>query len=77
MCEISKNEIVKMLIGYFEKTQDNPPSVWGYIPLQNFTAISDIDWEQSISDIDRQLYKKYKLTNDEIEFIESTIRPME
>lgn len=72
-----KTKLLRCLLGILKKTQDNPPSVWGYIPLQNFTAISDIDWEQSISDIDRQLYKKYKLTNDEIEFIESTIRPME
>lgn len=49
----------------------------GLYSFTKLTAISDIDWEQYISDIDRQLYKKYKLTNDEIEFIESTIRPME
>ena len=47
-----KTKLLRCLLGILKKTQDNPPSVWGYIPLQNFTAISDIDWEQSISDID-------------------------
>lgn len=39
------------------------------IPLQDFTSNSDIDWEQSISEIDEQLYKKYGLTEKEIEIM--------
>ena len=46
------------------------------IPLQDFTSKSDIDWSQSVTDIDRQLYAKYGLTEDEISFIESMIKPM-
>lgn len=48
-----------------------------YVPAQDFTANSDIDWSQPISDIDKQLYKKYKLSQDEIDYIEKTIKPME
>jgi hypothetical protein len=44
-----------------------------YIPIQDFTANSDIDWSQSISEIDQQLYEKYNLTQDEINYIEKTI----
>lgn len=47
-----------------------------FVPLQNFTSTSDIDWTKSIPEIDAQLYKKYNLTQEEIEFIESMIRPM-
>lgn len=47
------------------------------IPLQDFTNKSDIDWSKSISEIDQQLYKKYNLTEEEINFIESKIKPME
>ena len=47
-----------------------------FVPLQNFTSVSDIDWSQSISDIDQQLYRKYNLTEKEINFIESIIAPM-
>lgn len=47
-----------------------------FVPLQDFTDKSDIDWSQSVADIDRQLYRKYNLTDDEIAFIESMIKPM-
>lgn len=48
-----------------------------HAPLQDFTSNSDIDWSQSISDIDQQLFKKYNLTQEEIDYIEKTIKPME
>ena len=48
-----------------------------FVPLQDFTAQSDIDWSKPIPAIDAQLYKKYALTPDEISFIESMIKPME
>ena len=47
-----------------------------FVPLQNFKSDSDIDWNKSTQEIDEQLYAKYKLTNEEIEFIESMIKPM-
>ena len=47
-----------------------------FIPLQDFTSTSDINWSRSISEIDTQLYAKYGLSEDEISFIESMIKPM-
>lgn len=47
-----------------------------FIPNQNFTNISDIDWSKSIPEIDKQLYAKYALSEEEIEFIERMIKPM-
>lgn len=47
-----------------------------FVPLQNFTDKSDIDWEKSVPEIDQQLYAKYNLTKEEIAFIESMIKPM-
>jgi hypothetical protein len=47
-----------------------------FVPLQDFTENSDIDWQKSVEDIDKQLYAKYKLTNEEIAFIEKMIKPM-
>ena len=49
---------------------------FAFVPLQDFTDKSDIDWTQSVADIDRQLYRKYDLSDDEIAFIESMIKPM-
>lgn len=57
-------------------TQDNPPRVWEHVPLQDFTNKSDIDWSKSIPEIDQQLYAKYDLNADEIEFIENNVKPM-
>lgn len=45
-----------------------------FIPLQDFTSNSDINWSRSISEIDTQLYAKYELSEEEIAFIESMIK---
>ncbi len=50
---------------------------YAFVPLQDFTEHSDIDWSQSIANIDQQLYKKYNLTEEEIAYIEKTIKPMQ
>lgn len=47
------------------------------IPLQDFTLNSDIDWSKSIPEIDQQLYKKYGLSQEEIDFIETRVKAME
>ena len=44
--------------------------------MQDFTSNSDIDWTQSIHNIDQQLYKKYGLNEKEISFIESHVKEM-
>ena len=51
--------------------------VFRFIPLQDFTSNSDIDWSRSIGEIDAQLYEKYGLERNEIDFIERMIKPME
>ena len=48
-----------------------------FVPLQDFTVNSDIDWSKSVADIDRQLYAKYGLSEEEIAFIEKMIKSME
>ena len=45
--------------------------------MQDFSANSDIDWSKSVRAIDRQLYAKYGLSDEEIDFIEDKIEPME
>lgn len=72
-----KSKFARTLLGVLKITQDNPAKVWEYVPLQDFTSGSDIDWSKSIPEIDQQLYAKYKLDADEIAFIESHVKPME
>lgn len=47
-----------------------------FVPMQNFTTSSDIDWSKCMEEIDCQLYAKYNLSNEEIAFVESMIKPM-
>lgn len=71
-----KSKLARALLGILKITQDNDRNVWRMIPLQDFTPASDIDWSQSIPDIDRQLYKKYNLDDAEVEFIETHVKEM-
>lgn len=71
-----KTKFARTMLGILKVTQDNPKDTWRFVPLQDFTSGSDIDWSQSVADIDHQLYKKYALTPDEIAFIEEKVRPM-
>ena len=69
-------KFVRALLGVAKATQDITPSTWRYVPLQDFTSSSDIDWSRSVEDIDHQLYRKYGLDDAEIEFIESHVKEM-
>lgn len=65
------------MLGTLKVTQDNPRKTWLNVPLQDFTTNSDIDWSKSVSEIDKQLYKKYGFSAEEISFIETKVKSME
>lgn len=71
-----KAKFVRVLLGILKVTQHITPEKWKYVPLQDFTDASDIDWSQSVADIDRQLYAKYGLDEKEIDFIETHVKEM-
>lgn len=71
-----KTKFARAMLGVLKITQDCPAPKWKYVSLQDFTAHSDIDWSKSVAEIDRQLYRKYDLTADEIEFIETHVKEM-
>lgn len=70
-------KFTRAMLSLLRITQDNTVAKWAYVPLQDFTFNSDIDWTQSVADIDRQLYAKYGLDDDEISFIESHVKEMD
>lgn len=72
-----KTKFLRTMLGILKITQDNSPKTWSKVPLQDFTVNSDINWSKSISEIDKQLYKKYNLSKEEIDFIETRVKPME
>ena len=71
-----RTKFARTMLGILKITQDNPIETWRLVPLQNFKTNSDIDWSKSIPEIDKQLYAKYKLSLEEIDFIESKVREM-
>ncbi len=72
-----KTKFARVLLGVLKTTQDITPEKWKCVPLQDFTHSSDIDWSTSIAEIDKQLYKKYNLSSEEIDFIETKVKEME
>lgn len=55
------------MVGIRKQTQHATKQVYHYVPMQDFSK----PWT------DEELYKKYNLSQEEIDFIESMIKPME
>lgn len=72
-----KTKFARAMLGVLKVTQNNSKPTWRKVPLQDFTSESDLNWNTSIANIDKQLYKKYKLTDEEIDFIETHVKEME
>ena len=71
-----KTKFCRCMLSVLKKTQDITPDKFKYVPLQDFTNKSDIDWSKSIAEIDQQLYKKYGLSDEEVSFIETNVKEM-
>ena len=71
-----KCKFTRALLSILKITQANTSQKWLKVPLQDFTPASDIDWSKSIHEIDLQLYKKYGLSDEEINFIETLVKEM-
>lgn len=67
----------RALLGTLKATQHNPSDTWANIPLLDFQENGQIDWTMPVPEIDKTLYKIYGLSDTEIQFLESTIKPME
>ena len=67
MLQYLKTRFVRALIAMATSTQQMSKANFRFVPLQDFNK----PWT------DAELYAKYGLTNDEIAFIESMIKPME
>ena len=70
------SKFLRFLVGILKVSQNLYQNVYEFVPIQNFTNDSDIDWEMSIEEIDQQLYKKYNFSSSEIAYIENIIKPM-
>ena len=68
-----KTKFLRYLVSILKTSQNVCQIVYKFVPLQNFKNSSDINWSQSITEIDSQLYKKYNLSDEEIKHIENTV----
>lgn len=75
-CKYMKTKFFRTMLGIKKATQDNAKTVWEYVPYFDFNS-EVIDCNVSIAEIDRQLYDKYSLTKDEIDFIEKNVTSMD
>ena len=71
-----KTKFARALLSVLKVTQNGNKPVWEMIPLQDFTLDSDIDWSKTIHEIDLQLYRKYNLSKEEVDFIETNVKEM-
>ena len=69
-------KFARTLLGALKTTQDITPEKWKYVPLQDFSDKSDIDWSLPVDEIDEFLYKKYALSSAEISFINEKVQAM-
>lgn len=70
-------KFLRFLVGVLKVSQNIYQNVYKFVPMQDFTDSSDIDWSQPVQRVDKQLYEKYGLTDKEISFIEEKIQVME
>ncbi len=70
-------KFLRFIVGILKVSQNVYQNVYQFVPVQNFTNNSDIDWNKSMNEIDKQLYAKYKLSLDEIDMIEKKIKSMD
>lgn len=63
----SQTKFFHFMLGLVKITQNTMQKAYSFVPIQDFSE----PWT------DEKLYKKYGLTEDEITFIESMVRPME
>lgn len=61
----------KFFAGLVLQEPNRSSTIGEIIPAQDYSNNSDIDWRVSIDEIDIQLYKKYNLSEKEIDFIEN------
>lgn len=69
-------KFVRALLGVLKTTHHLTPETWRFVPQQDFSEESDLDWSLSVEEINAFLYKKYNLSDAEIRFINEKVQAM-
>lgn len=67
MISYMQTRFFRFMVSLIKNTQNISKTVFSFVPVQDFSK----PWT------DEELYAKYGLTDEEIAFIESMIKPME
>ena len=68
-----QTRFLRFMVSILKVSQNVTQVVYGFVPIQDFTKNSDIKWDKQLSNIDEQLFKKYKLTDEEIKYIKNRV----
>ena len=72
-----RTQFVRFLLASILITQNIVRDKFKFVPLQDFSSNTPIDWTKSVGEIDEQLFAYYGLTEAEQTFIKSTIKEMQ
>ena len=69
-----QTDLVIYLISSLQASFNITASNFRLVPDQDFTNNSDIDWSKDLDDLNKQLYKKYNISDSEIKYIKESIQ---
>ncbi|AVM67321.1 restriction endonuclease [Peptostreptococcaceae bacterium oral taxon 929] len=71
-----ESKFLRYLVTLVKSSHNTTQIVYRFVPMQDFTNNSDIDWSKSIDEIDEQLFDKYELSEEERNIIKNSIKDM-
>lgn len=71
-----KTKFLRFLVSLVKSSQNTTQIVYRFVPMQDFSNQSDIDWKKTVDEVDEQLFDKYDLSREEREHIKSSIKDM-
>ena len=71
-----KTKFLRFMVGIMKTSQNLYQIVYKFVPMQDFTNNSDINWSKSINEIDKQLYEKYQISDKQQEYINKIVSEM-
>lgn len=72
-----KTKFLRYIVSIVKMSQNVTQIVYKFVPMQDFSSKSDLNWNVSVELLDKQLFEKYGFTQDEIDIIQTSVKEME
>ncbi|MDT2874176.1 Eco57I restriction-modification methylase domain-containing protein [Lactococcus lactis] len=69
-------KFVRFLISLAKANQNGTRSTYLFVPMQDFSLNSDLNFDTSANNLDAQLFTKYHFSNEEIDHVNNHIKDM-